>query len=188
MKKVDVFNLIDRYYYNNSVAKNILLEHSHMVCAKAIEIASHNSHLDLNLELIEQGAMLHDIGIFKTNAPDIGCYGKAAYVCHGYLGGQLLRHEGLNQLAEFCENHTGVGLSKDMITTQQIPIPTNDYLPNTHEQIIVCIADKFFSKNPKTLGQEKNMEQIIRLIERHNVNDSLKFRNWLKTYHIISKE
>ncbi|WP_394669951.1 HD domain-containing protein [Halosquirtibacter xylanolyticus] len=186
MKKVDILNIINKYYHATPTAHNILLIHSKLVCKKALDIASRNPHLDLDLDLIEQGAMLHDIGIFKTDAPEIGCYGQAPYVCHGYLGGQLLRDEGLDNLAEFSENHTGVGLSKESIMTQQIPIPCHDYIPKTDEQIIVCIADKFFSKNPRSLHKEKSIDQIIRLIEKHNVIDGVKFRDWIKTYHIIS--
>ena len=35
--------------------------------------------------------MLHDIGIFQTDAPGIHCFGSQPYICHGRLGAELLR-------------------------------------------------------------------------------------------------
>ena len=55
--------------------------------------------------------MLHDIGIFLTHAPQIGCHGDKPYICHGYLGRELLEKEGFPRHAIVCETHVGVGLT-----------------------------------------------------------------------------
>ncbi len=61
--------------------------------------------------------MLHDIGIFLTNAPHIGCYGDKPYICHGYLGREILDKEGLPGHAMVCERHVGAGLTVTDIET-----------------------------------------------------------------------
>jgi len=56
------------------------------------------------LGFIEEAALLHDIGIFNTNLPKIGCYGRHPYISHGYLGRELLENEGLAAHALVCES------------------------------------------------------------------------------------
>jgi uncharacterized protein len=56
-------------------------------------------HPEMNLDerFIQEAALLHDIGIFLTNAPKIHCFGDYPYICHGYLGAEILRKEGLDK-------------------------------------------------------------------------------------------
>lgn len=184
MKIIDPIEILEQYYPPETKAYTILIKHSNLVKEKALAIARCNPQLTLDYELIEKGALLHDIGIFLTKAESIGCNGEAPYVCHGYLGGQILREKGLEELALMSETHTGVGLSKQTIIDQNIPIPPKDYLPQSHEQIIVCMADKFFSKNPTSLEKEKSVEEIIKLVERHNPEDVKKVLHWIDFYNI----
>ena len=48
--------------------------------------------------------MLHDIGIFRCNAPDIDCHGDAGYICHGYLGAELMRGRKVIPAMPACAN------------------------------------------------------------------------------------
>ena len=70
--------------------------------------------------------MLHDIGIFRCNAPDIDCHGEAEYICHGYLGAELMRAEGYPRHARVCERHTGTGITLAMIEERNLPLPHRD--------------------------------------------------------------
>ena len=90
--------------------------------------------------------MLHDIGIFMTNAPQLGCYGDKPYICHGYLGRELLEKEGFPKHAIVCETHIGVGLTIADIEKNNFPLPRRDMTPKTLEEQIVCFADNFFRK------------------------------------------
>jgi uncharacterized protein len=68
-------------------------------------------------------------------------------VRHGVLGYELLKAEGLPEaLCRFCSRHTGVGLSRDDIRRQQLPLPPGDYRAETGEEQLVMYADKFHSK------------------------------------------
>ena len=71
--------IIDKYYSDNAELKDILLRHSSAVARKALDIAERHPELNLDLNFIEEAAMLHDIGVIKTDAPDIKCYGHELY-------------------------------------------------------------------------------------------------------------
>lgn len=86
--------IIDKYYPEDNERKHILLVHSRLVAEKALSIADHHPELQLDKDFLYEAGMLHDIGIFLTNAPGIFCFGDQPYVCHGYLGADLMRQEG----------------------------------------------------------------------------------------------
>ncbi|MCO8275810.1 HD domain-containing protein [Actinoplanes sp. TRM 88003] len=91
-------------------------------------------------DLVRAGALLHDIGVHRL-APG------ESYIRHGLLGRELLRGLGLPEsLARVCAHHTGVGLTRDDIVAQNLPLPPADYLAETPEETLVMYADKFHSK------------------------------------------
>ena len=108
--------LIDKYYAHQPKLKEILLRHSHDVAARALTIVDAHPELNANRTFVYEAAMLHDIGILYTNAPGIECFGSEHYLCHGILGAQLLRNEGLPFHARVAERHTGTGLPKLFIS------------------------------------------------------------------------
>ena len=131
--------------------------HSRSVAEKAIAIANAHPELKIDKRFVEEAAMLHDIGIFRTNAPGIQCFGTEPYICHGTIGAQLMREEGFPLHALVCERHTGAGLSLMEIERQNLPVPHHDMLPLSLEEKLICFADKFFSKTH--LEKEKSLEQ-----------------------------
>ncbi len=151
--------IFDKYYNENEKARNILLTHSRMVCDKALSIVQAHPELNADVETIKLGSMLHDIGIIKTNAPKIFCYGLHPYICHGVLGREILESEGLHELALISERHTGAGLSKEEIIQQNLPLPHRDMLPKSIEEKIICFADKFYSKSGEPT-KEKSLKKI----------------------------
>ena len=90
---MDYLALLHRYYPEDNALRRMLLHHSRQVCARALQIVERHPELGANRNLVEAGAMLHDIGIFLTDAPGIHCHGTAHYMLHGSLGAQLLRNE-----------------------------------------------------------------------------------------------
>ena len=84
-------DFLAQYYDPQSRAFNILVEHGKQVANKALAAARRVPELKPDLEFIETAAMLHDIGIFQTDSPVLGCYGKHPYICHGILGSELLK-------------------------------------------------------------------------------------------------
>ena len=172
--------IIKKYYQEGTELYRILLEHSFSVADKSLSIAQ--SRLDMNLDrtFIYEAAMLHDIGIFKTNAPDVYCHGKFPYICHGYLGSDLMIAEGFPLHALVCERHTGTGLSLEYIVKHNLPLPKRDMLPESLEEQLICFADKFFSKTSPS--KEKSIAKIRRNLSKHGEDSVKKFNNWCKLF------
>ena len=124
--------------------------------------------------------MLHDIGIFKCDAAGIQCFGTEPYICHGRIGAELLRSEGFPRHARVCERHTGAGITKVQIIAQNLPLPQQDFLPETMEEKVICYADKFFSKTH--IDREKTIEQAEKSLSKFGEEGVLRFREWEKCF------
>lgn len=177
LKNNEIMNyklIIDRYYKDNDELKDILLRHSKAVADKALAIADTHPELQLDRQFLLEAAMVHDIGIIKTNAPDIKCFGTEPYIRHGLLGAEIMRAEGFPLHARVCERHTGAGLSLKEIEEQALPLPHIDLLPETLEEKVICYADKFFSKTK--LDREKTLEQAERSVAKHGGEGLQRFK------------
>lgn len=172
--------IIDKYYSGDGDLRTILIIHSQSVARKALQIVSLHPELNLDREFIEDAAMLHDIGIIKTDAPGIKCFGTEPYICHGILGAEMLRQEGLPRHARVCERHTGAGLSLNEIVSQNLPLPHQDFLPETLEEQVICYADKFFSKTH--LDREKSIEKAEKSIAKFGEEGLARFKQWEKMF------
>ena len=172
--------LIDKYYPEENELKHILLTHSRSVADKALALARLHPELKLDLQFIEEAALLHDIGIFLTDADGIHCYGSHPYICHGYLGADLVRKEGYPRHALVCERHTGAGLSLKAIEERNLPIPHREMVPVSLEEQLICFADKFYSKTK--LDKEKSLEKARKSIERHGEEGLEQFDNWCRLF------
>ena len=155
---MDCISFIDKYYHDSPDLKEVLVTHSRQVRDRALYVASLHPGWSLDLQFIEEAAMLHDIGIFYCHAPNIHCHGTHKYIEHGYLGAELLRQEGLPKHALVAERHTGSGITMEQVIQEDLPIPVQDYLPITLEEKIICYADKFYSKGH--LGEEVPVSKI----------------------------
>lgn len=172
--------IIDKYYPEAGELKHILLTHSRSVADKALQIAERHPELHLDKEFLYEGAMVHDIGIFLTNAPDIFCLGDKPYICHGYLGADLMRAEGYPRHALVCERHTGAGLTLQRIVEQDLPIPHRELVPVSPEEQVICFADKFYSKTK--LDKEKSVEKARKSLEKHGQDGLARFDHWCELF------
>jgi len=173
---LEVINIIDRWYRSEQALRALLLQHSQQVCARALKIADAHPELAIDLNFLEEAAMLHDIGIIQCDAPGIHCHGTHPYICHGILGGQMLRELDMPRHARVCERHTGAGLTRHDIEAQQLPLPAQDFLPETIEEQIICYADKFYSKSKP--DREKTYEQALRSLTRFGNDGAARFVAW----------
>ena len=152
------------------------MSHAQSVADKAVELAERHPELNLDVSFLREAAMLHDIGIFMTDAPEIECFGDKLYVCHGYLGSELLQREGFPKHALVCERHTGTGIGLNTIIENDLPIPQRDMRPQSLEEQLICFADKFFSKTK--LQKEKTPEKIREKFRKTGKGSINKFDMW----------
>lgn len=177
---MDYQEIIDKYYPKDNELRHILIVHSRKVADKALEIVDRHPELNADRQFVEEAAMLHDIGIFLTDAEGIKCFGDKPYICHGTLGADIMRAEGYPRHALVCERHTGAGLSIADIERQKLPIPLRDLLPVSIEEQIVCFADKFFSKTKPE--KEKTLEAAQKSIAKFGEESAARFNKWAKKF------
>lgn len=165
----DSLSIISHFYSEEPELRDLMLKHAFQVRAKARQILEF-SGLELDCEVISTGALLHDIGIIRCHAPGILCNGELPYIAHGVAGAEMLRDYGqahgmdLECFARICERHTGSGLTEADIRNQDLPLPHQDFLPETMEEILICLADKFFSKSGEM--KEKTLSSVRRSMEK----------------------
>lgn len=177
---MDYNTIIDKYYPEANRLRDILVTHSKMVARRALRICDAHPELGMDRRFVEEAAMLHDIGIFRCDAPGIECYGTEPYICHGRLGAELLRAEGFARHARVCERHTGAGLTCQDIERQGLPLPHEDFLPETLEEKLICYADKFYSKTHP--DREKSFEKAQRSIAKFGDDGLRRFMEWHKMF------
>lgn len=179
-------DIINKYYPEDNELKRLLVRHSTDVKNLALEIVDRHPELKADRQLVIEGAMLHDIGIFKTNAPSIHCLGSDHYIRHGIDGAEIIRHEELipsalrEAIARICERHTGTGITPKQIEEQNLPIPMGDYQPETIEEKIVCYADKFYSKSHPE--RKKTIEKATHSLEKFGSEGVEKFKSWINIF------
>lgn len=172
--------LLERYCTSPTV--EILMIHGKMVAGKALEICGH-LQVDVDTrKLVLESAYLHDIGVCRTAAPDIGCNGTEPYIRHGMLGREILETEGLPLHALICERHTGVGLTIEDIVSQNLPLPQRDMTPHSLPERIICFSDLFFSKHPERLEHEKTVEKVRKGLAMHGEDKVAIFNSWLMEF------
>lgn len=188
---IDPIRIIDFYYPEDSALKQLLLKHSTQVCEKALDILKQASLSDCSVDadVVRCGAMLHDIGICRCNAPGILCMGTEPYITHGVIGAEMLREYGRNNsldlecFARICERHTGAGITREERARQNLPIPDADYLPETAEEKLICLADKFFSKSGDL--REKSIENIRHSMVKFGMASVKRFDDMLALFNCI---
>ncbi len=169
----DYQSIIDKYYPLGTKLREIYLKHAIQVSEKALAIAS-RCNIDIAPNEIITAAMLHDIGIFDTDASGIECHGKHPYLAHGIIGAELLRREGIPEIyARVAERHTGAGITVEDIRRQNMPIPERDYCPETTLEKLICYADKFYSKSGAM--QEKSIAKIRASMSRFSPGTLARF-------------
>jgi uncharacterized protein len=120
------YRVLERY-----ITDSRILKHCKATQEKAIHIARKVSKtLNVNVNLVSVGALLHDIG--RARVHDI---------THGFVGGQILQSEGFPmQVVRVVERHVLGGFTS--AEAKYIGLPTRSFLPSTWEEKIVCVADK----------------------------------------------
>ena len=125
-----------------------VIAHCHAVTDYALGLAG-TSPL-INRELLEEGAMLHDIG-----------RGTSHSIVHAQAGADLCRTLGLSEeVARIIECHTGAGISADECTL--LGLLPRDCIPHTIEERIVAHVDNLM-KGTKPVVIDRTISSAIHL-------------------------
>ena len=174
---IDCLSIIQRYYTPGNDDYRVLVLHSRQVADLAVKLGQRlvDKGEPVDLEFVEEAAMLHDIGMCRTDAPGIHCCGTEPYIRHGILGRQMLDAIGLFRHGRVCERHTGAGITAAEIIDQHLPInPPRDLLPESVEEKLVCYADKFFSKS-RLDEPPKSLERVRKSLAKFGDDSVVRF-------------
>jgi uncharacterized protein len=182
---------LHKKYAPSDSAFQIVYEHCRIIDEIATLLID-KSRLKLDTKLIHAAAMLHDIGyypLFDTTdrVP------KNLTITHGVTGAEILRKENINEaICRIAERHTGVGLTRENIFKQNLPLPPRDLVAETPEEQLIMYADKLHTKSlgpndphdtrgwfnlPETYSQhtrkfsEDNLAKFNRLVKSYGIPD-----------------
>lgn len=177
---MDYQKIIDKYYPEDNELRAIIMRHSRDVADRALTIADRHPELGLDRVFLEEAAMLHDIGVFRTDAPGIQCFGTEPYIRHGIIGAEIMRAEGFPRHARVCERHTGTGITRDAIRQFGLLLPDRDFVPETLEEQVICYADKFFSKSH--LERVRTVGQAAESLAKFGEEGVARFMTWAERF------
>ena len=126
-----------------------VIKHCEAVTELAVEIAKKciEKGLSVNLEIVEIGALLHDIGRAKTHS-----------VHHAVAGARIAEALGLPApITAIIKRHVGGGITAE--EARKLGWPKDVYMPQTLEEKIVAYADKLV-EGSKRVPIEKTIEKF----------------------------
>ncbi len=179
---VDCSSILGRYF--DGAGFNLITVHGRLVADLALHICDCTTPVPSAEErrFIEEAALLHDIGICRVNAPDIGMHGEHPYLMHGVIGRGILEEEGLPKHALVCERHIGVGLTVTDIDMGGLPLPRRDMTPQSRAEEIICFADLFYSKSLGKLELRKHPDKVRRKLAAFGPDKLQIFDIWMKQF------
>lgn len=144
--------LLDLVWGHSLVVRDIALELADNLVKKGIKI---------NKELVEIGALIHDIGCYDYYKKN----GDMPYILHGIRGYEILKNEVVaEEIARMTIVHLGVGIVKENVIANSLPLEHKDFIPITLEEEVVAYADNFHSKSgPKFVTFEEAREKLAGL-------------------------
>ena len=120
-----------RFLQQSGCSRHVI-RHCETVAELAVRIAEacNERGLDVDLRLVEIGALLHDIGRSKTHT-----------VHHAIAGAEIAKSLGLPQpVISIIKRHVGGGIATR--DAKKLGWPKDIYIPQTLEEKIVSYADK----------------------------------------------
>lgn len=172
--------LLGRYFSGEALA--LMAGHGTAVAGLAADICGRLGVSEAESRFVEQAALLHDIGVCRVHAPEIGMQGEHAYICHGVLGREILEREEFPLHALVCERHIGVGLTVADIAGQGLPLPHRDMTPQSLPEQIICFADLFYSKQPGKIDHRKSPDRVRQKLSRFGIDKLQIFDIWMECF------
>jgi len=109
-----------------------VIAHSKAVAALAVQLAKscESKGLTVDVNVVEVGALLHDIGRSKTHGVD-----------HAVVGVEIAKSLNLPEhIVSIIECHIGGGIGAN--EAKKLGLPIKDYFPTSLEEKLVAYADK----------------------------------------------
>lgn len=155
------------HFLRQSGCSENVITHCEAVAELAVEIAKAcvERGINVNVKLVEVGALLHDIGRSKTHT-----------VHHAIVGAKIAKSLGLPEsVISIIEKHVGGGITAK--EAEKLGWPKGVYTPQTLEEKIVSYADKLIEgskrvpieRTMKTYSEEFQLplEVIVRMWKLH---------------------
>ena len=155
-----------QFLRQSGCSRNVI-DHCKAVTELAVEIAQvcRERGMNVNVGLVEIGALLHDIGRSKTHS-----------VHHAIVGAEIAKSLGLpEQVISIIKKHVGGGITVG--EAKKLRWPKDVYIPQTLEEKIVSYADKLIEgskrvpieRTIKTYSKESQLppEVIARMWRLH---------------------
>jgi uncharacterized protein len=164
--KVDVLTTRDeaiKLLEEAGCAPNVI-EHCKEVSSLAFEIANKVKAAghEVNSQLVEVGALLHDYGRCRTHE-----------ISHAVEGFKLAKSIGVgSEVSEIIKRHIGAGISKEEAT--KLGLPEDDYFPRSLEEKIVAHADNLvkgtkritIEERTAIMSKNKVSEKVIQRVKK----------------------
>ena len=191
---IDPIAIVKEFYPEDTPFRRRLLRHGAQVRDKAIAIveAMGNDAPPVDMALVEDACFLHDIGCAECRAPELLCEGLQPYITHGQLGAKMLRDYGkrkgidMEPYARICERHISCGLTAAEIRHGTLLLYNRDYMPETVEEKLVCLANKFFSRSEDM--REKTVIQVRRYLSHHGETAVRRFNDLCDLFRVRDEE
>lgn len=139
-----------KFLRQSGCSRNVI-RHCKAVAELAVEIAKacRKNGVEVDLELVEIGALLHDIGRAKTHS-----------VHHAVVGAEIAKSLGLSEpLISIIKRHVGGGITAK--EAKKLEWPNSIYIPQTIEEKIVSYADKLI-EGSRRVPIERTIENFSR--------------------------
>ncbi len=136
-------------FLRQSGCRQNVIRHVEAVSELACEIAEAVSKKGyaVNVELVEVGGLLHDIGRGKTHT-----------VHHAVVGAEIAESLGLPKpVISIIKKHVGGGITAR--DARKLGWPKDVYVPQTLEEKIVCYADKLI-EGSRRVPIEKTIDKL----------------------------
>ncbi len=127
---------------NEGCDKNVI-RHCIKVTKLAMEIAKkiRKNGIKVDLQAVEAGAMLHDVGRAKTHS-----------IMHIVEGVKIARKYGIpEKIIKIIEHHGGAGIDED--DAVKLGLPKKDYSPHSIEEKIVAHADNLVGNGYRSVDE-----------------------------------
>lgn len=137
-----------QFLRQSGCSKNVI-KHCEAVAELAVEIAKacRERGINVNVELVEIGALLHDIGRSKTHS-----------VHHAIVGAEIAKSLGLpEQVISIVKRHVGGGITAG--EAEKLGWPKDIYTPQTLEEKIVSYADMLIERS-RRVPIERTIEKF----------------------------